>query len=137
MRMKSAKTNSIFKDGRIIDEYSAPIVGTDKKFYGRVWYFRDITKRRRAEEMLRENEELLRAITGNADVVIFLKGIDGRYLFLNAQYEKLFHVTDAAIRGKTDHDIFPKEMADAFRKNGREGDSIRTAPEDGGACAAG
>ena len=35
------------KDGRIIDRYSAPSTGADGKYYGRVWYFRDITERKR------------------------------------------------------------------------------------------
>ncbi len=37
------------KDGRIIDRYSAPSTGADGKYYGRVWYFRDITERKGLE----------------------------------------------------------------------------------------
>ncbi len=37
------------KDGRIIDRYSAPMTGAEGKYYGRVWYFRDITERKQAE----------------------------------------------------------------------------------------
>ncbi len=40
------------KDGRIIDRYSAPVTGVDKKYYGRVWYFRDITENNRSEKEL-------------------------------------------------------------------------------------
>lgn len=41
------------KDGRIIDRYSAPMTGADSKYYGRVWYFRDITESKQAEQELR------------------------------------------------------------------------------------
>jgi PAS domain S-box-containing protein len=34
-------------DGRTFDRYTAPLLGADGKYYGRVWYFRDMTERRR------------------------------------------------------------------------------------------
>ena len=40
----------ILKDGRSFDRYSAPMLGASGKYYGRVWYFRDITERKQAEE---------------------------------------------------------------------------------------
>jgi diguanylate cyclase (GGDEF)-like protein/PAS domain S-box-containing protein len=40
------------KDGRIIDRYTAPMHGENSKYYGRVWFFRDITERRQAEQTL-------------------------------------------------------------------------------------
>ncbi|MEO7939199.1 MAG: EAL domain-containing protein [Burkholderiaceae bacterium] len=39
----------LLKDGRTIDRYSAPAIGADAKYYGRVWYFRDITERKDAQ----------------------------------------------------------------------------------------
>ena len=39
-----------FRDGRVFDRYSSPLLDSNDKHYGRVWYFRDVTKRRRAEE---------------------------------------------------------------------------------------
>ncbi|MBI5439203.1 MAG: MASE1 domain-containing protein [Nitrosomonadales bacterium] len=73
-----------------------------------------IVEHKRAETALQESEWRLRGIMNNASAVIFLKDADGRYLLVNAQYEKLFHISNAAIQGRTDHDIFPKDMADAF-----------------------
>ncbi len=39
------------KDGRSFDRYSAPMLGASGKYYGRVWYFRDITEHKQAEEI--------------------------------------------------------------------------------------
>jgi len=50
------------KDGRVFDRYSAPMRGDDGKYYGRVWYFRDITERKRMEEALWKSESVLRKI---------------------------------------------------------------------------
>jgi PAS domain S-box-containing protein len=44
----------LLEDGRILERFSAPILGEKGKYYGRVWYFRDITGRRKAEGALRE-----------------------------------------------------------------------------------
>jgi PAS domain S-box-containing protein len=72
---------------------------------------------KRAEHALRESEGRLRAIVDTSTRIIYLKDREGRYLLVNRQYEKLFHLSAEQIAGKTDHDIFPKELADAYRAN--------------------
>lgn len=68
---------------------------------------------------LRESELQVRAVLDNVPAVIYLKDMEGRYLFINRHYEDLFHVTNAAMAGKTDYHLFPTAQADAVRENDR------------------
>jgi PAS domain S-box-containing protein len=46
-------------DGRVFDRYSAPIRTDDGSYFGRVWFFRDITEQEtRKRELARQNERL-------------------------------------------------------------------------------
>ncbi len=45
------------KDGRTFDRYSGPVRSLDGAHYGRVWYFRDVTGRKRTEQELRRAAE--------------------------------------------------------------------------------
>ncbi|MCP4397322.1 MAG: PAS domain-containing protein [bacterium] len=75
----------------------------------------EMQERKLADEALRESEERQRSLLNNTSSVIYIKDVDGRYLFVNRMYETLFHISDEAIQGRIDHDIFPSNMADAFR----------------------
>ncbi len=48
-------------DGRIFERYSAPMLGADGQYYGRVWYFRDVTEVKQAEDTLLEHTAELQA----------------------------------------------------------------------------
>src|SRR3972149_8171220 len=76
-------------------------------------------KRKQAEEALRDNEEKLRAILDNATAVIYVKEMHGRYTFINKQFEKLLHTPRDEVKGKTDKDLWSREMADVFQVNDR------------------
>jgi len=57
-------------DGRVVDRYSAPVVGPNGVYYGRVWYFRDITGRKRAEEQLRRLNWALLALSKSNSALV-------------------------------------------------------------------
>ncbi len=49
-------------DGRIFDRYTRPVFSETDQYYGRVWYFRDVTERKRAEvQIVGLNRDLTRA----------------------------------------------------------------------------
>jgi len=53
-------------DGRVLERHSEPMAGEDGTYYGRVWYFRDITDQKRSvneiRHALREKETLLKEV---------------------------------------------------------------------------
>ncbi len=57
-------------DERVFDRYSAPVRDKAGKHYGRIWVFRDITKRRRAEDQLRASTEALREHQKNLESLV-------------------------------------------------------------------
>jgi diguanylate cyclase (GGDEF)-like protein/PAS domain S-box-containing protein len=49
-RKEESRDELRFKNGKIFDRYSAPLVDSKGRYRGRIWYFRDITDRKVAEE---------------------------------------------------------------------------------------
>jgi PAS domain S-box-containing protein len=78
---------------------------------------RDITDRKLASEALRESERRLQGIIDNSTAVIYLKDTQGRFIRINRQFEYLFGIKRGDAAGKTDHDLFPRALADKFRAN--------------------
>jgi PAS domain S-box-containing protein len=69
------------------------------------------------QEKTRISEEQLRNITDNTSSLIFLKNFQGKYLFINKQFEKIFQMSRKQILGKSDHELFSKKRADEFVVN--------------------
>lgn len=73
-----------------------------------------------SEIKLLENRKLLQSIIDNTTNAISVKKINGEYLLINKQYETLFKLKEEDIKGKTDHDLLPKEIADKYRNSDLE-----------------
>jgi len=98
-------------------EYTSTPIVERSGIVGAVVMFRDITERKRVEAELSESEARLRAILDNSPGMVFLKDTEGRYLDVNCQFERTFHINREEIAGKTDDEVFPPEQAAAFRAN--------------------
>lgn len=76
-----------------------------------------IMDRKRTEDALHRSRQLLQEMADNTTAVIYVKDLDGRFLFVNRRFEEIFNLTNSQIIGRTNHDLFPREIADAFRAN--------------------
>jgi PAS domain S-box-containing protein len=120
----------VTKDGRTIAvEGSSSCRFKDGKPVATRSIFRDTTERKRAEQALKKSEEQLQAILDNSTAVIYLKDYWGRYILINSRFETLFHVSKERVVGKSDFDLFPRKMAEAFQANDRHVLDARTALE--------
>ncbi|THB75650.1 MAG: response regulator [Desulfobacteraceae bacterium] len=87
-RDETSKDIIIFKDGRIIERRSGPIYDGGQKYFGRVWYFRDVTQETLAEISLRESEDKYRHL--------FNMESDGIFL-IESETGKIVEANDAAL----------------------------------------
>ncbi len=66
---------------------------------------------------MRRSQQFLQDMANNTTAVIYVKEASGRYFFVNRRFEEIFGLRADQIIGFTDHQIFPRHFADAFRTN--------------------
>jgi len=113
------ESRAVRKDGSVFYKHVLLVKEFDLQgnHVGHLCFMRDITDRKYSEEALRESEGRLQAILDNSSTVIYVKDLQGKYLLINRKFETLFNLTRASVKDKTDFDIFPHEIAKAFREN--------------------
>jgi PAS domain S-box-containing protein len=85
------------------------------KIIGLVGVGRNVTDQRKAEIKLNDERNLLRTVIDNLPDGIYAKDTEARKVMANpANFKKLGRKSEAEVLGKTDFDLFPKEIADGF-----------------------
>jgi PAS domain S-box-containing protein len=71
-------------------------------------------------QRLQESERRVQDILDTAPTLVYMKDLEGRFLFINRKFEQLFRVKREELAGKTDYDIFSSSSADGYRRADQE-----------------
>ncbi|RJP57970.1 MAG: PAS domain S-box protein [Ignavibacteriales bacterium] len=72
----------------------------------------EIESRIATEKALFESEQKLENILNYAPLLVYINDLEGNYLFVNKEFEKLMKLSYDDVIGKTDLKLFPKERAE-------------------------
>ncbi len=119
--LRTFETRHRRKDGSC---YDAEVSSNSMELEGQTLVYavtRDITERKQAERRLREREACLTAILDNMPHVAWLKDREGRYMAINRKYAQMAGASRPAdLLGKTDFDLWPRELAEKYRADDLE-----------------
>jgi PAS domain S-box-containing protein len=102
---------------RYIDSRVVGITKPGGDLVGFVLFSQDNTESKLAVEKLREKEQQLQAIMDYSPVAIYVKDTQGRYIMVNREGMERGGYSRKEFVGKTDYDLFPKDVAIKFIEN--------------------
>ena len=112
---ESSRDEIQLNDGRTFDRYSAPIKSPYDEYYGRVWFFRDITERKRAVQVLQETARskaeslaLLDTILSTAPIGFAFHNRDLCYERINESLAAINGLSVQQHLGKTLRQVLPE-----------------------------
>jgi PAS domain S-box-containing protein len=104
-----------FKIGsRLFEIILDPIIDQNGEYNGAVHSIYDITETRKAEESLREQEEIFRHFMEHSPIYVFFKDKNIRSVKLSKNYEQLLNKPLNELLGKSMDDLFPSDLAKAM-----------------------
>ncbi len=110
------ETNYIHATGewRTYWSIKKPLCDPAGKVIGMIGISHDITEKKKLEEHVRKQKELLDAVLENVQALVYMKGSDRRFLYGNRFLAELFGKPINEIVGRLDSELMPKDVADAF-----------------------
>jgi len=100
---------------RHVQGITQPIEG-----FGWIRILIDVTERMKAEQLVRESQERLRAIIDNSPDAIYLKDVEGHYTLVNRAIAERQGFTPESMVGKTVHDHFDADIAGQISEHEKE-----------------
>ncbi len=119
---------------RVVEVTKSPVIDEDGAVIGLLGVFSDITERREAREETRRSQAFLNSVVENLPIMLFSKRAgDLRFALWNRASEELTGLASENVVGRCDHDLFPKDEADAYAEQDRAtlaGGTLVDVPEE-------
>ena len=119
----------LFKDDRVFERFSSPLI-LKSSIVGRIWSFRDITGRKRAEDALRQTEENFRRSLDDSPLGVRIVNAEGETLYANRAILDIYgYDSIEELRATPLGDRYTPESYDEFqlrkekRRQGEDGPS--------------
>jgi PAS domain S-box-containing protein len=104
--VKSIRDEINLGDGRTFERYCAPVSSVRGEYFGRVWYFRDITERKLAEQSLKRTNSVLQAQQeASIDGILVVDEYSGSISY-NQRFIELWQIPQSAIETGKHEQIF-------------------------------
>jgi PAS domain S-box-containing protein len=105
-KQETSHEEVVLKDDRIFERYTAPMVGPNKKYLGRIWYFHDISVLKQTRTALHENLELQSAAFRFSPMAIILMRVKDKVIVdINEFVTKKWGYTREELIGHTTEDL--------------------------------
>lgn len=101
--------------GLLVESFNNMAEDLQKTTVSRDTLIQEIAERKKAEVALRENESKHRMLITNIPQKIFYKDLNLIYILCNDSYARDLNIKPEEIRGKTDYDFYPEELAKKHR----------------------
>ena len=110
-RSGMAGTDELGRLGRAFDAMALEVADTQTRLQ------KDLAERARVQRELENSEARLQQILNNSTAVVFVKDTEGRFLFVNREFARIFHRRPEEVIGETGSECFSADFAQAFRAN--------------------
>lgn len=77
----------------------------------------EITELKKSRDELNQQKNFLKDTVDNLPAIFYAKDLEGRFLYANHNFEKLFNLKRAEIINKNNHELFSEMIANQFREN--------------------
>jgi PAS domain S-box-containing protein len=110
------------KDGRLVvfESSGVPFFDAEGRLRGYRGVDRDITERKRLEEILEREREELKLIIDSSPIIVFYKDTEGRFIRVNKTLAEALNMPEENFVGKTVFDLYSPQIARGMTDDDQE-----------------